>query len=71
MNAADDDLDLKIQKLSSDLIVDLDKALITFLRKPDGNGGTRVRSYVRARDAFAATCDVSLPLFCTTLLTLE
>lgn len=59
MNAADEDLDNKLQKISTDLIADLDKALRSYLRKPDGTGSTRVRSYVRAREAFAATCDVS------------
>ncbi|KAJ4165265.1 hypothetical protein LMH87_006903 [Akanthomyces muscarius] len=57
MNAADEDLDNKLQKISTDLLADLDKALITHLRKPDGSGGTRVRSFVRAREGFAATCD--------------
>ncbi|KAM3510098.1 hypothetical protein MY10362_000237 [Beauveria mimosiformis] len=58
MNAADEDLDNKLQKISTDLLADLDKALVTYLRKPDGSGGTRVRSLVRAREAFAAICDV-------------
>ncbi|ATY60411.1 small nuclear ribonucleo [Cordyceps militaris] len=58
MNAADEDLDNKLQKISTDLLADLGKALITHLRKPDGSGGTRVRSSVRAREAFSATCDV-------------
>ncbi|OAA68967.1 small nuclear ribonucleoprotein [Cordyceps fumosorosea ARSEF 2679] len=58
MNAADEDLDNKLQKISTDLLADLDKALVTHIRKPDGSGGTRVRSFVRAREAFAATCDV-------------
>lgn len=60
MNAADEDLDNKLQRISTDLLADLDKALITHLRKPDGSGGTRVRSFVRAREGFAATCDVSI-----------
>ncbi|KAM3515255.1 hypothetical protein MY11210_001148 [Beauveria gryllotalpidicola] len=58
MNAADEDLDNKLQKISSHLLADLDKALVTYLRKPDGSGGTRVRSLVCAREAFAAICDV-------------
>ncbi|KAJ3497046.1 hypothetical protein NLG97_g2195 [Lecanicillium saksenae] len=58
MNAADEDLDNKLQKISTDLIADLDRALVSYLRKPDGHGGTRVRSFVRAREAFVATCDV-------------
>jgi hypothetical protein len=60
MNSAEEDLDLKLQKISSDLIADLDHALARHIRKPDGSGGTRVRTYVRAREMFAATCNVSV-----------
>ncbi|KAM3559842.1 hypothetical protein MY1884_003249 [Beauveria asiatica] len=58
MNAVDQDPDNKLQKISNHLLADLDKALVTYLRKPDGSGGTRVRSLIRAREAFAAICDV-------------
>ncbi|EAQ87225.1 hypothetical protein CHGG_03844 [Chaetomium globosum CBS 148.51] len=51
MDAPEDDLDIKLQKISGDLIVDFDKSLRPFLRKPDGAGGTAsVRSRVRARE---------------------
>lgn len=69
MNTADDELDVKLQKISTDLTAELDQALVTYLRKPDGKGGTRVRSYVRARDCFTATCDVSS--ICSSTLSLR
>ncbi|TWU76628.1 hypothetical protein ED733_008233 [Metarhizium rileyi] len=55
MDAPDSEFDVKLQKISSDLITDLDRALTTSLRKPDGHGGTRVRSFVRARETFKST----------------
>ncbi|KAH0597317.1 hypothetical protein MHUMG1_04694 [Metarhizium humberi] len=42
MDAPDLDFDIKLQKISGDLIADLDRALTTSLRKPDGHGGTQV-----------------------------
>ncbi|SPO05979.1 related to tubulin-folding cofactor D (chaperone) [Cephalotrichum gorgonifer] len=47
MDARDDEGDIKLQKQSADLIADLDRTLPTFLRKPDGHGGNRLRSRVR------------------------
>ncbi|EXV01678.1 tubulin binding cofactor D family protein [Metarhizium robertsii] len=55
MDAPDSDFDIKLQKISGDLIADLDRALTTSLRKPDGHGGTQVRSFVRAREIFKST----------------
>ncbi|KAJ4294791.1 hypothetical protein N0V88_005025 [Collariella sp. IMI 366227] len=46
MDAPEEDLDIKLQKISSDLIADFDKSLPHFLRKPDG----AVRSRVRTRE---------------------
>ncbi|KAL2158608.1 hypothetical protein VTH06DRAFT_4090 [Thermothelomyces fergusii] len=53
MDAPEDDLDIKLQKISGDLIADFDKSLLPFLRKPNagGGGGTgAVRSWVRTRE---------------------
>lgn len=50
MDAPEEDLDIKLQKISGDLIADFDRALPPFLRKPDGAGGTVVRSRVRTRE---------------------
>lgn len=57
MDAPEAYLDVKLQKLSGELIADLDGALTTLLRKPDG----RVRSFVRARETFASTTAVGHP----------
>ncbi|KAF5123574.1 Tubulin-specific chaperone D [Metarhizium anisopliae] len=43
MDAPDSDFDIKLQKISGDLIADLDRALTTSLRKPDGHGGTQFK----------------------------
>lgn len=51
MDAPEEDLDIKLQKVSSELIVAFDERLASFLRKPDGSVGYRVRSRVRAREA--------------------
>lgn len=59
MDAPEADFDVKLQKISADLIADLDRSLTTFLRKPDGQGGTRIRSFVRARETFLSTTAVS------------
>ncbi len=50
MDAPEEDLDIKLQKISGDLIADFDKSLGPFLRKQDGAGGTVVRSRVRTRE---------------------
>jgi len=52
MDAPEEDLDIKLQKISGDLITDLDKSLQSFLRRPkqDGAGGSSVRSRVRTRE---------------------
>lgn len=50
MDAPEDDLDIKLQRISSDLIVDFDRSLQPFLRKPDNAVGSRVRSRVRSRE---------------------
>lgn len=50
MDAPEEDLDVKLQKISNDLIVDFDNTLEPFLRKSDGVGGHAVRSRVRTRE---------------------
>ncbi|POR31903.1 Tubulin-specific chaperone D [Tolypocladium paradoxum] len=55
MDVPEADCDVKLQKISADLIADLDRSLTTVLRKPDGQGGTRIRSFVRARETFMST----------------
>lgn len=51
MDAPEDDLDIKLQRVSGELITAFDQRLGPFLRKPDGAGGSRVRSRVRSREA--------------------
>jgi hypothetical protein len=51
MDAPEDDLDIKLQKISADLITDFDKSLLPFLRKQNASGGgSPVRSRVRTRE---------------------
>jgi tubulin-specific chaperone D len=50
MDAPEEDLDIKLQKISGDLLGAFDNALVPFLRKSDGHGGTEPRSRVRSRD---------------------
>ncbi|KAK5653892.1 hypothetical protein OQA88_7817 [Cercophora sp. LCS_1] len=50
MDAPEEDLDIKLQKISGDLIAEFDKSLPSLLRKSDGSGGTVVRSRVRTRE---------------------
>lgn len=50
MDAPEDDLDIKLQRISSDLIADFDTSLVPFLRKQNGSGGTVVRARVRSRE---------------------
>ncbi|KAK4246532.1 tubulin folding cofactor D C terminal-domain-containing protein [Corynascus novoguineensis] len=52
MDAPEDDLDIKLQKISGDLIADFDKSLLPFLRKQNAakKGAGTVRSRVRARE---------------------
>ncbi|KAM7198583.1 Tubulin folding cofactor D C terminal domain containing protein [Naviculisporaceae sp. PSN 640] len=44
MDAPEDDLDIKLQKISGDLIADFDRSLGPFLRRKDGVVRSRVRS---------------------------
>ncbi|KFH40835.1 Tubulin-specific chaperone D-like protein [Hapsidospora chrysogenum ATCC 11550] len=55
MDAPEADVDITLQKVSADLISDFDRFLPTFLRKPEANGSSRVRSRVRAREVDWAT----------------
>ncbi|ENH68917.1 Tubulin-specific chaperone D [Fusarium oxysporum f. sp. cubense race 1] len=55
MDAPEADFDIKLQKISADLLGDFDRSLPSFLWKPDGHGGTRVRSRVRAKEIFRLT----------------
>ncbi len=53
MDAPEEDLDIKLQKISGDLIAEFDKSLRVFLRKPARDGATTlppVRSRVRTRE---------------------
>ena len=59
MDAPEDDLDIKLQKASADLISDFDKSLPPFLRRPDGAGGTVVRSRVRTHETQRLVSTVS------------
>ena len=60
MNATEEDFDSKLQKVSSDLIADLDRSLVTYIRKSDGHGGSKVRAWAKAHDIYPATCQVNL-----------
>ncbi|KAM0431851.1 hypothetical protein ACHAPT_005103 [Fusarium lateritium] len=55
MDAPEADIDIKLQKISADLLSDFDRSLPHFLWKSDGHGGTRVRSRVRAKETFRLT----------------
>ncbi|KAJ4270272.1 hypothetical protein NW762_001948 [Fusarium torreyae] len=55
MDAPEADIDIKLQKISADLLGDFDRSLPQFLWKPDGHGGTRVRSRVRAKETWRLT----------------
>lgn len=59
MDAPEDDLDVKLQKVSGELIIAFDQRLEPFLRKPDRAGGSRVRSRVRVREASHLMSNVS------------
>lgn len=59
MDAPEEDLDIKLQRVSGELIAAFDKRLESFLWKADGSGGSRVRSRVRARETFHLMSDVS------------
>jgi len=50
MDAPEDDLDIKLQKISGDLIADFDRSLPLLLRKSDGAGGSRIRSKATWRE---------------------
>ena len=60
MDAPEEDLDIKLQKISGDLIDAFDKELPGLLRKSNGEGGTRARSMVRSRDLFRIIARVCL-----------
>jgi hypothetical protein len=59
MDAPEEDLDIKLQKISADLIADFDKSLGPFLRKQDGAGRWTVRSRVRTRETERLISSVS------------
>ena len=59
MDAPEDDLDIKLQKIAGDLIADFDKSLRPFLRKKDGTGRSPVRSRVQARETERLVSSVS------------
>ncbi|KAI5463469.1 tubulin folding cofactor D C terminal-domain-containing protein [Mariannaea sp. PMI_226] len=55
MDAPEADFDVKLQKISADLLSDFDRSLHGFLWKLDGHGGSRVRSRVRSKEVFRLT----------------
>lgn len=59
MDVPEAEFDIKLQKISVDLLGDFDRSLPNFLWKPDGHGGLRVRSRVRAKETFRLTSTVS------------
>ncbi|KAJ4015123.1 hypothetical protein NW752_006575 [Fusarium irregulare] len=61
MDAPEADFDIKLQKISADLLEDFDRSLPHFLWKPDGHGGTRIRSRVRAKEIFRLTSSLLDP----------
>ncbi|CAN8103059.1 unnamed protein product [Discula destructiva] len=61
MDAPEEDLDIKLQKVSSELISTFNQRLEGFLRKPDGLGGARVRSRVRMRETAYLTSNLLDP----------
>ncbi|RGP78574.1 hypothetical protein FLONG3_3299 [Fusarium longipes] len=58
MDAPEADIDIKLHKISADLLGDFDRSLPHFLWKPDGHGGTIVRSRVRAKEIFRLTNNI-------------
>lgn len=56
-DAPEEDLDIKLQTVSKDLIAEFDNRLKPFLRKANGAG--RVRSRVRAREVSHLMSNVS------------
>ena len=50
MDVSEEDLDVKLQKISSDLIEDFDKSLPRFLKKRSEAGVNTVRFRVRQRE---------------------
>lgn len=57
MDAHEDDSDVKLQKISTDLIADFSRSLPLFLRKPDGQ---TLRSRVRTSETQRLTSSVSI-----------
>ncbi|TLS29270.1 hypothetical protein PpBr36_00928 [Pyricularia pennisetigena] len=57
MDAPEEDLDIKLQKISGDLIADFDRSLRPLLRRADGT----VRSRVRTREALRLTISLLDP----------
>ncbi|CAM1511547.1 Fc.00g090600.m01.CDS01 [Cosmosporella sp. VM-42] len=55
MDVPEAEFDIKLQKISGDLLGDFDRSLPNFLWKPDGHGGSRVRSRVRSKETFRLT----------------
>ena len=55
MDVTEIDFDIKLQKVSADLITDFDLGLASFLRKPDKQGELRIRSHVRYRETYRLT----------------
>lgn len=62
MDAPEADFDVKLQKISADLLREFDSFLPTFLTKKDRNGTLKTRSRVRAREVNWATSNASRSL---------
>lgn len=58
MDVPEADFDIKLQKISADLIAELDTLLPSLIFKAGGSGGTKVRSRVRARELDSLIQDV-------------
>lgn len=69
MDAPEEDPDIKLQKVSTELVATFDQRLGPFLRRPDGQGALCVRSRVRAREAAYLTSSVSPGWFRTEMCT--
>jgi hypothetical protein len=59
MDAPEVELDIKLQKVSGDLVTEFERSLGPFLRKSDGSGGLQVRSRVRISETYKIIFGVS------------
>lgn len=59
MDAPEDDLDIKLQRVSGELIAAFDQRLKSLFWKTDASGVARIRSRVRAREVHHLISTVS------------